>query len=71
MRLTVEAALILAGFALVAVLVVSWFEIATGGKAANSAACIASRSTATCSSDTYGVSGAVSNTVSSQKGTRF
>ena len=68
---TVETVLLIAGFAVIAILVVSWIGGAIAGQAANTAACIASGSTTTCASDTYGVSNTVSSNINAQKGGRF
>ena len=74
----VETVLIIAGFAVVAILVVTWIGGAIAGQAANVSACIANANSAnvsslngTCTSDTYGVSNSVSNSISSSKGGRF
>jgi len=74
----VETVLLIAGFAVVAILVVSWIGSAISGQAANVSACIAnanastvSTTNSTCTADTHGVKNAVSNTISNQKGGRF
>ncbi len=68
---TVETVLLIAGFAVIAILVVSWVGGAIAGQAANTAACIASGSTTTCASDTNGVANSISTKINSQKGGRF
>jgi hypothetical protein len=74
----VETVLLIAGFAVVAILVVTWIGNAIAGQAANVSSCIAnanastvSSTNTTCTSDTYGVKGSVSNTINTQKGGRF
>lgn len=74
----VETVLLIAGFAVVAILVVTWIGNAIAGQAANVSACIANANgssasslNTTCTSDTYNVKNNVSNTVSNQKGGRF
>lgn len=74
----VETVLLIAGFAVVAILVVTWIGNAIAGQAANVSSCIAnanastvSTTNATCTSDTYKVGNSVKNTISDQKGGRF
>lgn len=74
----VEVILIISGFAVVAILVVSWIGSAIAGQAANTSACIANANASqasdlndTCTSDTYNVKSGVSNTISEEKGNRF
>ncbi len=74
----VETVLIIAGFAVVAILVVTWIGNAIAGQAANVSSCIANANgssasslNSTCTADTYNVQNNVSNTVNSQKGGRF
>jgi hypothetical protein len=74
----VETVLLIAGFAVVAILVVTWIGNAIAGQAANVSSCIAnanasnaSSTNTTCTSDTYGVKSSVSSTVANQKGGRF
>lgn len=74
----VETVLLVAGFAVVAILVVSWIGSAIAGQAANVSACIAgangSNVTAAqtaCTSDTYDVNNSVANRIADEKGGRF
>ena len=74
----VETVLLIAGFAVVAILVVTWIGNAIAGQAANVSACIAnansqnaSSTNSTCTSDTYGVKSATNATITNQKGGRF
>lgn len=74
----VETVLIVAGMAVVAILVVTWIGGAIAGQAANTSACIANANASTasdlndtCTEDTYDVKNAVNSTVSDQKGGRF
>lgn len=74
----VETVLLIAGFAVVAILVVTWIGGAIAGQAANVAGCIASANQSNtadantaCSTDTHGVKNSVEAQINSQKGTRF
>lgn len=74
----VETVLLIAGFAVVAILVVTWIGNAIAGQAANVATCIAGSNSgtvnataSTCSSDTQGVKNKVANNIANQKGERF
>lgn len=74
----VETVLLIAGFAVVAILVVTWIGNAIAGQAANVSSCIAnanasnaSSTNSTCTSDTYGVKSATNATITNQKGGRF
>jgi hypothetical protein len=74
----VETVLIIAGFAVVAILVVTWIGNAIAGQAANVSACIAGANASeaseleeTCTEDTYDVKNSVDNTIQDQKGGRF
>lgn len=74
----VETVLIIAGFAVVAILVVTWIGNAIAGQAANVSGCIASANSSNtnnlntaCTTDVNNVKNSVSNTVNAQKGGRF
>jgi len=74
----VETVLLIAGFAVVAILVVTWIGNAIAGQAANVSNCIASANgsnvnavNTSCTSDTRNVKNTVNNTINSQKGERF
>jgi hypothetical protein len=67
-----------AGFAVVAILVVTWIGNAIAGQAANVATCIATANSSdasslnnTCTSDTHGVQNGVNKIIDNQKGGRF
>lgn len=73
----VETVLLIAGFAVVAILVVTWIGNAIAGQAANVAGCIAGANTqdsntvnSTCT-DNKGLSNKISNQINTQKGQRF
>lgn len=74
----VETVLLIAGFAVVAILVVTWIGNSIAGQAANVSACIADANASdsndaqsTCVDDTYNVKNSVGATVNEQKGGRF
>ncbi len=73
----VETVLIIAGFAVVAILVVTWIGGAIAGQASNVSKCIAGANGAnvTASQDTCtnnnGVSNSIDTKINSQKGDRF
>ena len=74
----VETVLLIAGFAVCAILVVTWIGSAIAGQAANVSACIANANgqvastlESTCTNDNYNVKDSVSNTINQQKGGRF
>lgn len=74
----VETVLLIAGFAVVAILVVSWIGGAIAGQAANVSACIAGANTNDpaaadnpCVTDTYGVENGVQTNINTQRGDRF
>lgn len=74
----VETVLLIAGFAVVAILVVTWIGNAIAGQAANVSACIAGANVSNvasanskCTADTYNVSNSVNGTITNQKGGRF
>lgn len=74
----VETVLIIAGFAVVAILVVTWIGNAIAGQAANISTCIAGANASdvsgvqsTCTADTHNVKSSVSNTINETKGGRF
>lgn len=73
----VETVLIIAGFAVVAILVVTWIGNAIAGQAANVSACIAnanasniSSTNSTCTNNN-GLSNTISSQVNNTKGGRF
>jgi len=74
----VETVLIIAGFAVVAILVVTWIGNAIAGQAANVSSCIANANSSTssslnstCTKDTHNVKNKVNSTINNQKGGRF
>lgn len=74
----VQTVLIIAGFAVVAILVVTWIGNAIAGQAANVASCIANANhggtvnlPSSCHSDTYNVKNSVEGQIHDQKGGRF
>ena len=74
----VETVLIIAGFAVVAILVVTWIGNAIAGQAANVSSCIANANSttasslnSTCTKDTHNVKNATNTTINNQKGGRF
>ena len=74
----VETVLLIAGFAVVAILVVTWIGNAVAGQSANVATCIAganqsnaSAANANCTTDTVGVSSATTSQIASGKSSRF
>lgn len=74
----VETVLLIAGFAVVAILVVTWIGNAIAGQAANVSNCIAGANgassntvNATCTSDTVGVKNSINNQISSGRSGRF
>jgi len=74
----VETVLLIAGFAVVAILVVTWIGGAIAGQAANVSHCIANANGANqaatqtaCTSDHYGVSNSVDDAVNDGRAGRF
>lgn len=74
----VETILLIAGFAIVAILVVTWIGGAIAGQAANISNCIAGANgsdievaSAGCTEDTYNVKIATNTTIDENKGGRF
>lgn len=73
----VETVLLIAGFAIVAILVVTWIGGAIAGQAANVAGCIASANGSVtdaneaCTTDVNNVKTNVNATINNQKGGRF
>lgn len=74
----VETVLIIAGMAVVAILVVTWIGGAIAGQAANVSGCIAGANgndaaelQSNCTNDTHGVANSISNSIEENKGGRF
>lgn len=73
----VETVLLIAGFAVVAILVVTWIGNAIAGQAANVAGCIAGANSSTANTlnatctDNKGLSNTIANQVANTKGGRF